>query len=268
MSVRTLVLPVAGMGKRLRPLTLRRPKALVELNGQPLIEYVLEEGRASGIRDVVIIASPQHRSHFEKYIVKAENIFPSMKFYLRMQERPMGNGHALIPASDIIGNRPVAVRFCDDLLFDKPPVLSSLIRLYDHYRASVLLLERVPKKDVTRYGVVGIVPMRTPRSLPAGNMFRLTKIVEKPALADAPSNLIIVGGYILAPQVLRNLRLIADSLPVAGNDALPIAVAFQMELVVGGKLYGWEFSGKKVDCGTLDSFRKAEEEARAGFLGI
>ena len=259
-KVRKLVLPVAGLGKRLRPLTLRKPKALVPLNGGPLLEYVLKEAVESGIREVVLVISPQHLDSFKKYIKERGAGFKNLKFHIRFQDRPVGNGHAVVQAASIVGKEPFAVRFCDDLIVDKPPVLSSLIKFYEAYRASVLLLERVPKKRVSRYGVVGIKRVAKKSSgLPHGNLFQITEIIEKPKLSLAPSNLTIVGGYVLTPTIMRNLIKIVNSLPVAGIDALPVALALQVELIIGGRVFGWEFTGKRLDCGTLDSLREAEE---------
>lgn len=259
MKVTKLVLPVAGLGKRLRPLTRNRPKALVPLNGGPLLDYVLHEAQESGIREVILIVSPQHIPHFRKYLVKNRHRFKNLRFHVRVQEKPLGNGHAVIQASDVIGKDPFAVRFCDDLLLCKPPALHHLLSFYERYRAPILLLERVPRKLVSRYGVVDIrATHRKMHGSARGRVYEIRDIVEKPKPAAAPSNLTIVGGYVLTPNILRNLKKIAASLPAAANDALPIAVSFQVELITGGKLYGWEFFGTRLDCGTLEGFKKAE----------
>ena len=256
--VRKLVLPVGGLGKRLRPLTLRTPKALVRLNGHPIVEYMLTEAADSGIREAVLVVNPRHQPYFRKFIKTARAKFPQLKFHVRRQAQPMGNGHAVLQAADVVGPEPFAVRFCDDIIPAEPPVLSSLIKLYDHYQTPLMLLERVPMREVSRYGVVGIKPVKKPSHLPEGKMYSITEFIEKPKLSQAPSNLIVIGGYILTPQVMRNLTKIANSLPVAGSDALPLAVAFQMELIVGGKLHGWEFSGQRLDCGTIEALKSAE----------
>jgi len=262
-KITKLILPVAGIGKRMRPLTLRIPKALVPLNGKPLLDYILEEALESGIRDVVLVMSPRHTDHFARYLKSRKKEFGNLKFYFRFQERPVGNGHAILQAADVIGKDAFAVRFCDDVIVAKTPVLASLIRLYETYRAPVLLLERVPKNKVSRYGVVGIKKVsKRSGKLPSGNIYRVTEIVEKPKARLAPSNLIIIGGYVLTPSILRNLKKISDSLPVAGFDALPLAVALQVEFIIGGRVYGWEFQGKRLDCGTVESLDRAEEFLR------
>ncbi|RJP44176.1 hypothetical protein C4587_02205 [Candidatus Parcubacteria bacterium] len=258
-KVTTLVLPVGGMGKRMLPLTLRTPKALVRLCGKPLLDYILEEAALSGIRDVVLVINPQHAKHFARYARSRRKAFPRLRFHTRFQSEPLGNGHAILQAADILLGKPFAVRFCDDLVPDTAPVLHSLIRLYEAYRAPVLLLGRVRRSDIQRYGIVGVRRERKKSGLPEGNVYRLTEIIEKPHPKRAPSNLFIIGGYILTPEILRNLKKISDSLPHPGNDALPLAVALQVEFIVGGRVYGWEFAGKRLDCGTIEGLRSAEK---------
>lgn len=259
-KITKLVLPVAGLGKRLRPLTNRCPKALVPLRGRPLLDYMLEEAEKSGIGEVALVINPRHEKYFRAYLKDFKKRFRGLKIHLRFQYSPGGNGHAIIQAADVVKNEPFAVRFCDDIISCNPSVLASLIQYFKRYRAPILLLERVPKQKISSYGVVAIKKARKPQgTLPAGNLYRITEIIEKPSLLRAPSNLSIVGGYILTPAILRNLQKIADSLPVIAPDALPVAVALQVELILGGKIYGWEFACKRFDCGTLAGLKNAEK---------
>ena len=105
---------------------------------------------------------------------------------------------------------------------------------------------------VSRFGVVSAKKVRR-------GIYAINHIVEKPKASLAPSNLTIVAGYVLTPHTAKNLKMVADTLPVIADDALPIAVAFQIELIIGGKVYGWEFEGKRLDCGTLEKLKKAED---------
>ena len=247
-----LVLPVAGLGKRLLPLTKKIPKNLVKANGKPMIEYVLEEAVLSGIKEIILIVNPLHRKQFESYLVSAKKKFSNLKFHIREQATPGGNGHAIVQAYNLVEREPFAVRFCDDIILNQPPVLGTLIKLFDTYRGPVLLLERVPQSMVSRFGVVAVKKIKD-------RIYQINKIIEKPKQSQAPSNLTIVGGYVLTPDVIRNLKSVADTLPVIADDALPLAVALQIELIVGGKVYGWEFNGKRLDCGTLEKLKKTEE---------
>lgn len=258
-KVTKLVLPIAGLGKRLLPLTKHTPKNLILVNGKPLLEYVLEEAVECGIKDVVLVINPMHQRDFSAYVRKNKKKFPTLTFHTRIQETPGGNGHAITKAFDVVGNEPFAVRFCDDVLMGDPPALRGLLDLFNRYQASVLLLERVPKKMVSRFGVVGFKKIKGGGpSFLGGKIYRINKIIEKPPRKEAPSNLTIVGGYVLMPTILRNLKMVADTLPVIADDALPIAVALQIDLIVGEKLYGWEFPGRRLDCGTLQKLQEAE----------
>ena len=259
-KITKLVLPVAGLGKRLLPLTKKTPKNLIPVNGKPLIEYALEDAAASGIKEVILVVNPAHREQFKQYLKKRAKRFPGLKFHLRVQHTPSGNGHALLPAFDLLKNEPFIVRFCDDIILSKEPLIKSLSSLFSRYKAPILLLERIPRKDVSRYGVVGIKSIKYQvSSIKRRKIYEITKIVEKPKTNQAPSNLIIVGGYVLTPSVLRNIKQVADSLPIVAEDALPLAVGLQIELIIGRKVYGWEFDGKRLDCGTLDNLGKTEE---------
>ncbi len=258
-KITKLVLPVAGLGKRLLPLTKTTPKNLIPVCGRPLLEYVLEEAVASGIRDVILIVNPLHRKDFDRYIARNKKRFPGLRFAVREQATPGGNGHAIVQAHDLLHGEPFAVRFCDDVIMDKVPVLKSMIEVFERYHAPILLLERVPKSQVSRFGVVGMGSAKKAPGSIKGRVYQITKIVEKPKAKDAPSNLTIVGGYILTPNILRNLKSVVDTLPVIANDALPLAVALQIELILHGRVFGWEFTGRRLDCGTLEKLEKAEQ---------
>lgn len=257
-KVTTLVLPVAGLGKRLLPLTATTPKNLIPVNGKPILEYVLEEAVQSNIKEVVLIVNPKNLADFRTYLAKNKKRFPSLVFHIRVQETPGGNGHAIAQAYDLIKDQPFAVRFCDDVLSGEPAALPALLEIYRKYQAPIVLLESVPKKDVSRFGVVGFEKGKAAK-FAGGSVRVINKIIEKPKTKDAPSNLIIVGGYVLTPSIVRNLKMVADTLPVVADDALPLAVALQIELIIKGKIYGWEFPGKRLDCGTLEKLRQTEE---------
>lgn len=173
-------------------------------------------------------------------------------------------------AYDVLKNSPFVVRFCDDVLVDRRPATQSLIDLYNAHGASVVILERVPKSKVSRFGVVDARKVKRSRSVDfRGQVYEIKKIVEKPLPEEAPSNLTIVGGYVVVPSTIRNLRDIADTLPPQiADDALPIAVALQIEIILGGRVYGWEFPGRRLDCGTLDNLKKTEKALTAGERGV
>lgn len=263
-SVSTLVLPVAGLGKRLYPLTENCPKALVRVNGRPLLEYVLYEASQSGIAHVVLVISPQHETHFREYLSHAETLFPALRFSVRVQQEPLGDGHALLQADDLIGENPVAVRFCDDLCLDKESVLGSLIRLYSARAGSVLLVERVSKNIISRYGVIGTDPtfVDLSRNGGSGGVHKVLSFVEKPLPEEAPSDLGVIGGYVLAPSVLQKLRALSARIVPGHHDALRIADGLKAELSAHGDVYALEFTGSRLDCGTVEGFQAAENHLR------
>ncbi len=260
-KVTKLVLPVAGFGKRLMPLTKKTPKNLLRVNGKPLVEYVFEEAVGSGIKDIILIVNPSHRDDFKSYLESAGEKFPFFRFHTRVQETPAGNGHALISAKDILKEEPFAVRFCDDIVVSDSPIIPSMLKIFGKHKSSVVLLERIPKTHVGRFGVVSAKNSESISGI-KGKIYEIDGVVEKPKPKYAPSNLIVVGGYILTPTVLRNLIKVSESLPHAAADAIPINVGLQIELITGKKIYGWEFVGKRLDCGTLEKFHKAQEALR------
>lgn len=256
MKIRHLVLPMAGAGKRLLPLTLRRPKPLVPAHGEPLLRYVLEETKGSGIREVICVVSPSHKGQFERYLRSAKRDLPRLTFHVKIQEELLGDGHAVLHAYDIVKGNPFAVRFSDDLLFHERPQLQSLIDAYGTLKAPVMLLERMPDRLVGNYGAVGGVKTGAHQG---GALYRLTTIVEKPPLGEAPSNLTIVGGYVLPPRILADLKKTFDAMRERTKDALRLTRIFARYCAEGKNIYGWEFPGTRLDCGTMEGFERAEQ---------
>ncbi len=249
--IRKLILPVAGIGKRLRPLTLTTPKNLIPLRGRPILEYTLEEAEQVGFTDIILVISPEHKEKYEQYLEMARAKFPRLTFHVRFQEKPWGNGHAVLQASDLIKpGEAFAVRFPDDVILADEPTLGQLVAFYEEYQAPVLFLGET--EDVTRYGIVKATAMPEP------DLFRIWDLIEKPKREDAPSNLFIIGGYVLTYRVLEDLTEIARNMAEA-DDALPLTEAFLMELRAGRPIYGWQFLGTRLDCGTLDGLKQAEE---------
>ena len=244
------------MGKRLLPLTLTTPKNLILLAGRPIVSYVLDEIHKTELEEVVLIISSQHQAAYEEYLEKARKEYPGLKFHIRVQAEPLGHGHAILQAEDLIGEEPFVMRFCDDIIIGGQPTLARLIELYEKKNRSAVLLARGPKEEIIRYGVVVAEPVPGEQGI-----YQISNIVEKPPLAEVPSELYVIGGYVLGPEILRNLK--EASLRMAHEaDALPVYAGIDMEFKKGNYVYGWEFDGHRLDCGTLEGLREAEEYMR------
>jgi UTP--glucose-1-phosphate uridylyltransferase len=160
----------------LRPLTDKTPKNLLQLGGIPIIEYALREARQCGIKRIVLITNPSNIGDFKKYIRHAAPRFPDMEFFIRIQEKPLGNGHAVLQALDLFKNEPIAVRFSDDILVHENPVLEQMMDFSQNLQGSVVLLDRIPRENVSRYGVVKSEPVEKEGK----RLHRLFGAVEKP----------------------------------------------------------------------------------------
>ncbi|RME60780.1 hypothetical protein D6779_01575 [Candidatus Parcubacteria bacterium] len=265
-SISTLLLPVAGMGTRLRPLTARKPKALVEVCGKPLLEYILDEAEEYGVRTAVLILNPAHERAFAAFLrrrgahPRSKGVFccKKMEIHFRFQRRPLGNGDALLAALPFADRAPVFLRFCDDIIIGAN-VLEKLRERYEELRAPVLALERIGKSVVQHYGAVSL--KGGCRTLARG--CRIAAIVEKSRQAywlfpERVDPLAIVGAYVLTPRVFRTL---ADLAPLAPplKDGFPFTAALYALLRQGYKIYGWKLQGRRFDCGTREGLQECEE---------
>ncbi|MBI2632935.1 MAG: 2-C-methyl-D-erythritol 4-phosphate cytidylyltransferase [Parcubacteria group bacterium] len=250
-SITTLVLPVAGLGTRLRPLTDFTPKALVCLHHKPLLEYILEETIGTDIKKVVLIVSPEHFDQFQNYIAQSAVKFPHLHFETRVQEKPLGNGHALLQVQNSVVDQPFIVRYTDDPIIVTPSPIVSLIDIFERLQAPVLLVKRVPKEMMSRFGMIqgGRIEPR---------IHRISHIVEKPKQEEINSDLGIIGGYIVTPFLMNTLEKMSRAMETK-NDALPLTNAFIAECAKKNPVYGFEFDGAHLDCGTLESFYDAEK---------
>src|ERR1700761_1684157 len=227
LKVTKAVFPVAGLGTRFLPATKPSPKEILPIVDKPLIQYAVEEAMAAGITEMIFVTGRSKRAiedHFDKsYEMEAElaargkaklldlgrSIKPSHVdcFYVRQPEA-LGLGHAVMCAEKLVGDNPFAVVLADDLLYGEPPVLSQMVETFDHYHSSVIGVEEIPPEDSRSYGVVEGKEWES-------NIIKLSGIVEKPAPEDAPSNLGVVGRYILKPRIFDHIRTLK---PGAGGE--------------------------------------------------
>ncbi|TSC56485.1 MAG: UTP--glucose-1-phosphate uridylyltransferase [Parcubacteria group bacterium Gr01-1014_18] len=264
MKIKKAIIPVAGMGTRFLPATKAQPKEMLPIVDKPVIQYLVEEAVASGIEEIIFITSIGKRAiedHFDysyELMQKLEakgkkdlmeivrHVSSLAAFAYVRQPQPLGDGHAVLMARNLVGkNEAVAVLFGDDVVDSKVPCIGQLMEVYEKYGDPVVALMRVPKEEVSRYGVVGSVEL-------GGRVHEIQQFAEKPKVEEAPSNLIVVGKYILTPGVLSMLE---DIEPDSGGE-IRLAGAFN-EWIKTKPLYGCEFEGVRYDCGDKLGYVKA-----------
>jgi UTP--glucose-1-phosphate uridylyltransferase len=264
--VKKAILLVAGYGTRFLPATKNMPKEMLPVVDKPVIQYLVEEVAAAGIKEVIFVTGRGKRAiedHFDKsfeleYTLVEKNkqdllegvrhISSLAKFAYVRQPEPKGDGDALLKARHLIGNEPVAVLFGDDIIDSEVPALKQLVEIYDEFKAPVVCLERVPQEDVSRYGIISGKEIR-PRT------HQLDGLVEKPKQGEAPSNLAIVGKYIITPEVFDAIE--RSGISEDGEQRLADGL---IEFLKTKPVFGYEFLGKRFDCGSKLGFLKATVE--------
>jgi UTP--glucose-1-phosphate uridylyltransferase len=262
-SVHTVIFPVAGLGTRILPATKALPKELLPLVDRPVIQYGVEEAVASGIRRVVLVTSPDNMmttAHFEKNpqleTVLADRGMTEELEAIRsittiadvttvQQANPLGLGHAVLMAKNAVGDAPFAVALPDDVIDANPPALRQIRDVFDEFDGPVVLVERVPRETVGRYGVIDATPVRD-------GIFRVRDLVEKPDPKNAPSDLAIIGRYILTPDIFEVLE--QTGIGAGGEIQLTDGLRHLLER---RPLYACELSGVRHDTGTKIGYLKA-----------
>jgi UTP--glucose-1-phosphate uridylyltransferase len=268
-KVRKAIIPAAGLGTRFLPATKAQPKEMLPIVDKPTIQYIIEEAVASGIEDIIIVTGRGKRAiedHFDKSYELEETLAKKGKYeqleevqgisklanihYIRQKE-PLGLGHAISCASRFIGDEPFAVLLGDDIVHSpEKPCLKQLIDVYERYNSSVIGVQEVPQKDVSKYGVISI----NQNEIDDG-VFHINDLVEKPKMEEAPSNYAIMGRYVLRPEIFEILE---NQTPGAGNEIqLTDAIKKLNELQM---VVGYEFEGERHDVGDKFGFIKATVE--------
>jgi UTP--glucose-1-phosphate uridylyltransferase len=266
-NVYKAVFPVGGLGTRFLPATKASPKEMLPVVDKPLIQYAVEEAIAAGMTEMIFVTGRGKRAiedHFDKsYEIEAElmargkqalldlvrGIKPSHVdcFYVRQSE-PRGLGHAVLCAEKLIGDEPFAVMLADDLIDGRPPVLTQMISVFDHYHCSVVGVEEIEPQETRSYGVIEGKAWDE-------RIFRMSGVVEKPEPALAPSNLGVVGRYVLTPGIFGQLR---KTRPGAGGE-IQLTDAIQ-SLLADEQVLAYRYRGKRFDCGSKIGYLKATVE--------
>lgn len=278
-KVRKAVIPAAGLGTRFLPATKAQPKEMLPIVDTPIIQYIVEEAVASGIEQIVIVTGQSKRAiedHFDypfelAYRLKEQNKLAELHeveriselatfIYVR-QKQPLGNGHAVLVARDVIGDEPFAVIWGDDLVDAQVPCVRQLIDVYQRHDASVMAVMRVPQQNIPKYGIIDAKEIE-PR------VHQVFDLVEKPALENAPSDLAAVHGYVLTPEIFEEL----EKTPAAKGGEIWLSDAIR-SLMQRQKVFALEFEGKRYDAGNKLEFLQAtvdfalkREELRADFV--
>ena len=262
--IKKAVFPIAGLGTRFLPATKASAKEMLPVVDKPLIQYAVEEAYAAGIRQMIFVTGRTKRSvedHFDtayeleteleaagkkELLSLARSISPAdMSCVYVRQPRALGLGHAVLCAADLVGNEAFAVLLADDLMVGQPPVMAQMVKQYEHWRASLLAVQDVPREHTKRYGIVSGQEVQT-------DVVDLTGIIEKPAPDVAPTTLAVAGRYILTPGIFAELQ----SLPrgVGGEIQLTDGIA---NLLRREKVFAYRYQGVRYDCGSKLGFLQA-----------
>ena len=268
-KVTKAVIPAAGLGTRLLPATKAVPKEMLPVVDKPVIQYIVEEAAASGIEEVIVITSRGKdaiEDHFDRYfeletrlkqtgkIAQLEAVIKPatiVSIVFVRQPEPLGNGHAVLCARQVVGNEPFAMLWGDDFVAPGPggePCLNQMLRAFEKYDSSVLAAMRVPRQDWNKYGMIAADPIDD-RTL------RVRSIVEKPAIEESPSDLAQVKGCILTPEIFE----ILGRTPARKGNEIWLADAIQ-ELIAIQPVYAYIFEGRRFDTGNALEYLKANIE--------
>lgn len=263
-KIRKAVFPAAGFGTRFLPVTKALPKEMLPILDKPVIQYLAEEAAASGIEEIIIITGRGKRAiedHFDhsfeleynlvekekhELLKRVRDIEKLAKFVFVRQAQPLGDGHAILCAKEIIGNEPFAVLFGDDIVDGPRPALAQLIEVYEKTGTSVICTEKVGSENISNYGVID------PESQD-GRIIGVKGMVEKPAAKDAPSNFGIIGKYICTPDIFEHLEKSKSS----AEGEIKLIDGFRSMLEAGKKIHALEVEGTRYDTGNKSGLLEA-----------
>jgi len=263
--IRKCLFPVAGYGTRFLPATKSMPKEMLPVVNKPLVQYGVEEAIAAGMMNCALVTGRGKRAiadHFdisyelehqiagsgkESLLDGIRDVINQGTFTMVRQREMLGLGHAILSGEPLIGPEPFGVLLSDDLCINDPGpgVMEQLVELYEQCRCSIVAVQEVPMDEVHRYGVIDGHRVQD-------GLYRVERMVEKPTAADAPSNLAIIGRYILTPDIFDIIR----STPPGANGEVQITDALQTQ-AKNGSVLAYKFQGRRFDCGSVPGFVEA-----------
>lgn len=266
MKVKKAVIPAAGLGTRFLPATKAQPKEMLPIVDKPTIQHIIEEAVASGIEEILIITGRNKRAiedHFDKSVEleqqlkdtgkkdmleMVEDISNMAEIYYIRQKEPKGLGHAINCARTFVGNEPFAVMLGDDVVYGDKPCLKQLIECYNEYKTTILGVQQVVREDVYKYGIVEGKHIEN-------NVYKVKDLIEKPDVDEAPSNIAILGRYIITPKIFEILSTIE---PGKGGE-IQLTDALK-KLSLQEAIYAYDFEGRRYDVGDKLGFLEATIE--------
>lgn len=262
-KIKKAIIPAAGLGTRFLPATKAQPKEMLPIVDKPTLQYIIEEAIESGIEEILIVTGRSKKSiedHFDRSIElelelekkgktdmlkMVQDISNMVNIHYIRQKEPKGLGHAIYCAKSFIGNEPFAVLLGDDIVDAKTPCLKQLIDCYNEYQTTILGVQEVPDSEVNKYGIINAKPIED-------NVYKIKDMIEKPNLNEAPSNIAILGRYILTPTIFNILE---TQQPGKGGE-IQLTDALRT-LVKSEALYAYTFEGKRYDVGDKLGFLEA-----------
>ncbi len=260
MEIKKAIIPIAGLATRFLPLSKVVPKELWPLADAPMIQYVINEAKEAGIQEIIFVLSPENKKvldylkpspKIEKLLKerKKENTLAEMKnlelrfknisFSYVLQKKPLGDGNAVLQAAKLAGTEAVACMFGDDIIESRTPAIFQLAKVFKTCQKPVVALYRPPKEKLFHYGVVGVEKI-------ANRLYKIKKFIEKPSLEEAPSDLAVVGRYILTSEVFDYLKRARPN----KKGEIILAEVFNNQMLKDGKvIYGYELEGEWLECG-------------------
>ena len=259
--IKKCLFPVAGYGTRFLPATKSMPKEMMPIVNKPLVQYGVEEAFDAGMTDMAFVTGRGKRAipdHFdvsyeleaeikgtgkEKQLAEIRNLIDKCAFTYTRQKYMRGLGHAILTGETLIGDQPFGVILADDLCINNGHgVLKQMVDLYNQFRCTIVAIEEVPLEETNKYGVIAGKEVHE-------NIYRVENMVEKPEPKDAPSNLAIIGRYILTPDIFEILR----NTPPGANGEVQLTDALLTQATRGCAM-AYKFKGKRFDCGSVDGF--------------
>ncbi|SDB17934.1 UTP--glucose-1-phosphate uridylyltransferase GalU [Eubacterium oxidoreducens] len=266
MKVRKAIIPAAGLGTRFLPATKAQPKEMLPIVDKPTIQYIIEEAVEAGITDIIIVTGRSKRSiedHFDRsmelefelekhhkdaMLKMVREIADMANIHYVRQKEPRGLGHAVLTAEHFVGDEPFAVLLGDDVVVSKTPALGQMIAVYDKYAGSVLGVQKVSDENVHKYGIIAGKEL-------VQDIYQVEDMVEKPKLEDAPSNVAVLGRYIITPEIFDLLRTQEEG---AGGE-IQLTDALK-RLAKQQPVYAYNFKGHRYDVGSKIGFLQANIE--------